>query len=40
MIDRDQWTGSATELMSVLKELDSTGALMSGERSTVTMRRD
>jgi hypothetical protein len=37
---RDEWTGSATELMSKLKELDSTGALMVRERGAVTTREE
>jgi hypothetical protein len=40
MVDQDEWTGTATELMSKLKELDRTGALMVRERGAVTTRKD
>jgi hypothetical protein len=40
MVDRDEWTGTVTELMSKLKELDRTEALMARERGAVTTRRD
>jgi hypothetical protein len=40
MVDRNEWTGSATELMSTLKDLDSAGALMMKERGAVTTQKD